>query len=66
MEKRREFSRVLVEVCRNCRAEGYVHHAVDGKLYGMERCPVCGGSGLIRKKITGTIIVEPYQKTVKP
>lgn len=61
MEKRREFSRDTIEVCRNCRAEGKVE--VGGFNGSHEaKCPVCGGSGLVRKHIEGSVTVEPYEK----
>ena len=61
MEKRREFSRDTIEVCRNCKAEGKVEvESVDGSH--KEKCPVCGGSGLVRKHIEGSVTVEPYKK----
>lgn len=61
MEKRREFSRDTIEVCRNCRSEGEV--AVES-FNGERRvpCPICGGSGLVRKRIEGTVTVEPYKR----
>lgn len=63
MEKRREFSRDTIEVCRNCRSEGEVWG--DEDIYcNIQRvtCPVCGGSGLVRKRIEGTVTVEPYKR----
>ena len=61
MKKRREFSRVTIEVCRNCRAEGKVE--VDSFNGGHKvKNPVCGGSGLVRKQIVGSVTVEPYEK----
>lgn len=60
MEKRTEFTRDTIEVCRNCKVE------VDS-FNGSHKvqCPVCGGSGLVRKHIEGFVIVEPYTKTAK-
>lgn len=62
MEKRTEFNRTRVEVCRNCSAEGTVE--VDS-FSGRHRvkCPICGGSGLVKKRTVGTVTVEPYEKT---
>ena len=65
MEKRREFARDSIEVCRNCKNDGVVvvesfngHHKVP--------CPVCEGSGLVRKRIVGEVTVEPYRKEKTP
>lgn len=61
MEKRREFTRDTIEVCRNCKAEGKVE--VDS-FNGRHRvtCPICSGSGLVRKHIEGSVAIEPYEK----
>ncbi len=61
MEKRREFNRDSIEVCRHCKSEGAI--TVDS-FAGLSRvpCPTCGGSGLVRKRITGVVTVEPYTK----
>lgn len=61
MEKRTEFTRNTIEVCRNCKSEGTVE--VDS-FSGAHRvsCPICGGSGLVRKRIVGEVTVEPYKK----
>lgn len=59
MEKRREFNRDSIEVCRHCKSEGYI----ETKTWfgdSIEKCPTCGGSGLVRKRITGTVTIEPY------
>ena len=71
MDKRTEFARDTIEVCRNCRAIGMVRvaDANGGRVFGThsEVCPVCGGSGLVRKRIEGFVCVEPYNKpTAKP
>lgn len=70
MEKRTEFTRDAIEVCRNCKASGTVK---VGDSFGggilrsrSEVCPVCGGSGLIRKHIEGFVTIEPYSKPAKP
>ncbi len=64
MEKRTEFTRNTIEVCRNCKAEGKV--AVES-FAGHSRvtCPICGGSGLVRKHIEGFVSIEPYTKPGK-
>lgn len=71
MEKRTEFTRDTIEVCRNCKAEGMAtveEFDAAGNHTGRhkETCPVCGGSGLVRKHIEGSVTVEPYKKTRKP
>lgn len=54
MGKRTEFARDTIEVCRNCKAEGSVYgRTEDGRSHVREICPVCCGSGLVRKHIGG-------------
>lgn len=66
MEKVTTFHRDTVEACRNCRAEGYVAKPESGKTYyGKEVCPVCEGSGLIRKRIEGSVTVSPHSRQCK-
>ncbi len=63
MEKRREFTRDTIEVCRNCKAEGKVEvEMFSGSSIAKVPCPICGGSGLVRKHIEGFVTVEPYEK----
>lgn len=64
MDKRTEFNRDTIEVCRNCKSRGKVEAYM---LCGPElvTCPVCGGSGLVRKKIVGVVTVEPYTNPQK-
>lgn len=66
MEKRREFSRTSVEVCRNCKADGYVSGIDVSCETVITKCPICGGSGLIKKTTVGMITVEPYEKNARP
>lgn len=64
MEKRTECTRDTIEVCRNCKADGKVEVDSFNGSHKVQ-CPVCGGSGLVRKHIEGFVIVEPYTKTAK-
>lgn len=64
MEKRREFNRTAIEVCRNCKAAGTVT-GVSGDGH-KQPCPICGGSGLIKKHIVGVMVVESYSKPDQP
>jgi DnaJ-class molecular chaperone len=61
MGKRTEFVKDSIVVCRNCKAEGTVEvDSFAGKR--SVACPICGGSGLIRKHIEGYVKIEPYKK----
>lgn len=61
MEKRTEFCRNSIEVCRNCKSDGTVEvDSFNGKH--RVKCPICGGSGLVRKRIVGEVNIEPYEK----
>ncbi len=64
MEKRRKFSHYTIEECRNCKAEGMVE---ADRFNGSHKakCPICGGSGLVRKHIEGSVTIEPYTKAGK-
>lgn len=67
MEKRTEFTRNTIEVCRNCKGDGKVDvEMFSGNSHAKIDCPICGGSGLVRKHIEGFVSVEPYQKTRRP
>ena len=65
MEKRREFTRNTIEVCRNCKSEGKVTMETPFAKNTKVTCPICGGSGLVRKHIEGFVSVEPHHKTGK-
>ena len=66
MEKRKEFTRDTIEVCRNCKSEGKVDVEMPGGYFKTKTtCPICGGSGLVRKHIEGFVSVEPHTKTEK-
>lgn len=49
-----------IELCRNCHGEGVVEVDPITALSTPERCPVCQGSGLIKKTKDITITIEPY------
>ena len=66
MDKRTEFSRDTIEVCRNCKSEGTVTTEMfNGSCNATIPCPVCGGSGFVRKHIEGFVSIEPYTKSGK-
>jgi len=55
-----------IEICRNCLGTGTVEEEKGG-ITGLFRpgflkaeCPVCGGSGRVRKIVDITITIEPY------
>ena len=66
MEKRTEFSRDSIEVCRNCKSDGSIFaEDIHCNLVKIP-CPICGGSGLVRKHIEGYVTIEPHVKPQKP
>jgi len=70
-KKVQPFENVRVEICRNCRGAGVVFSvapdyntddpsivvSVVGKPI---RCPVCEGTGRVRRTARGEITIEPY------
>lgn len=60
MGKRKEFVNEKIELCRNCQGTGKVETKPVFGRAKMETCPVCMGSGLMKKHIEGTVEVEPY------
>ena len=69
--KTRNYISDRIEICRNCLGVGMVEEEKGG-LAGLLRpgfneveCPVCGGSGRVKKTADITITIEPYHP-VKP
>jgi DnaJ-class molecular chaperone len=68
--KTREYTRERVELCRNCQGAGVVFTTPDFHPHGREveatpiECPVCGGSGRVRKVLDIKITIEPYAKEI--
>ena len=66
MEKRTEFTRNTIEVCRNCKGTGIAYTVPEFHPYGREddpqpyECPVCRGSGRVKKTLNIEITIEPY------
>ncbi len=57
--KIKPFKKSHVEVCRNCRGEGWVMPTEGSDIHTRTKCPVCKGSGKMRKTTEGTVTVEP-------
>lgn len=66
MGKRIEFTRNAIEVCRNCKSEGKVTIDTPFPEPAEVICPICGGSGLVRKHIEGFVSIEPFTKSTNP
>lgn len=45
--------------CRNCEGRGTVNHPLTGEP---RTCPMCEGSGKVKKVNSGTVTVEPYKE----
>lgn len=52
------FKREQIEICRNCQGTGFVENGYNGQAQPV--CPVCGGSGRVKKTTVGTVTIEPY------
>ena len=49
INKRKQYNRSLIDVCRNCHGYG----SVDGST-----CGVCDGRGIVHKEISLTITID--------
>lgn len=65
-EKVRNYEKESIEVCRNCKGTGIVYTVPEFHPYGREddpqpcECPVCRGSGRVKKTLNIEITIEPY------
>ena len=57
MSKTRNYKFDKIEICRNCLGEGKLK-----SLFKYTTCPVCEGSGRVRKTGEITITVEPFME----
>ncbi len=56
-KKERTYDKVRIEVCRNCQGIGMVQPDDEPRP---SKCPVCAGSGRIKKTVNIEITIEPY------
>ena len=57
-KKERDYDKApRIEVCRNCQGAGMIR--VEGAL-APSSCPVCSGSGRVKKTVKIHLEVEPY------
>lgn len=65
-EKVRNYDKESIEVCRNCKGTGVAYMVPKFHPYGKEddpqpyECPVCRGSGRVKKTSNIRITIEPY------
>lgn len=65
-EKVRNYDKESIEVCRNCKGTGVAYTVQEFHPCGKEddprpyECPVCRGSGRIKKTLNIEITIEPY------
>lgn len=65
-EKVRNYDKESIEVCRNCKGTGVAYTVPEFHPYGKEddpipyKCPVCNGSGRVKKRLKIEITIEPY------
>lgn len=52
------FTYIKIEICRNCKGAGFVPNGYNGQAQPV--CPVCEGTGRIKKTNKGTVTIEPY------
>nr|DAY55002.1 MAG TPA: chaperone protein [Caudoviricetes sp.] len=66
MEKKRKYCQETIEVCRNCKGCGVVQPTPEFHPHGKEiilpsvPCPVCAGSGRIKRRSHIEITITPY------
>lgn len=65
MNKKREYRKATVELCRNCCGRGYVYNdilyaAADPAGVSTMKCPICDGRGRVWKVNEGTVQIEPF------
>lgn len=56
--KETPFQSEKIEICRNCQGVGFVPNGYNGQAQPV--CPVCGGSGRVKKTTRGIVTIEPY------
>lgn len=65
-EKVCNYEKESIEVCRNCKGTGIAYTVPEFHPYGREddpqpyECPVCRGSGRVKKTLNIEITIEPY------
>lgn len=65
-EKVRNYEKESIEVCRNCKGTGIAYTVPEFHPYGREddpqpyECPVCRGSGRVKKTLNIEITIEPH------
>lgn len=70
-EKVRNYEKESIEVCRNCKGTGIAYTVPEFHPYGREddpqpyECPVCRGSGRVKKTLNIEITIEPYPRQVR-
>ena len=56
--KKRNFDYVKIELCRQCGGTGYLEPAAESAIVPV--CPVCNGSGRVKKRTAGSVTIEAY------
>lgn len=65
-EKVRNYNKESIEVCRNCKGTGVAYTVPELHPCGKEddpqpyECPICRGSGRVKKTLNIKITIEPY------
>ncbi len=67
MKKVRQYTNERIETCRNCRGAGKVAQRLPAfepveRIGKFERCPVCKGSGWVKKTANIEVTIEPSRK----
>lgn len=66
MEKKRTYRKETIEVCRNCKGCGVIQPTPEFHPHGREilpapvQCPVCTGSGRVKRTAYIEITIAPY------
>lgn len=57
----KKFKQESTEKCRNCKGTGRIGIEEYGRVKTIS-CPICNGSGYVKKTIEGTVTITPSER----